>query len=103
MGMFVARIYIQVFEQCATQAVFGQHTAYRRFHGTRRVFRQYLFWRIETLATRITGVPLVHFVFELVASQLYFVCIDHDHVVAAVYVWGVRRLVFPPDYLSNLR
>src|SRR5690606_6593512 len=60
-------------------------------------------WRNEALSARITRITNVLLVSQFFTGQPNFVCIDYDHVIAAVYVWGVRWLVFPADHFRNLR
>ena len=48
----------------------------------------------DFLLTWIACIRNILFLFEFVARKPYFVCIDNNNIVTAVYVWGKISLVF---------
>ena len=67
------------------------------------MFGHQLFWRNETLTTWIAGVRNIFFLIEFVSGQFYFVCIDNNYVITAVYVRGERWLVLPSNDFRHFR
>ena len=93
MGMFLACINLQIFQQNGTQSRAGQHTLYGFFDQERRLFRKVVYGGSETLTTGIPCVSRVDLVGHLFARELHFLGIDYDNIVAAIRVGSVAGLV----------
>lgn len=99
--MCSACIYIQFLVHLAAEAVFRKHAFYSSFHNhfrtaTQQVFRSFLF-----LTTRVTRVVDVLLLLGFVACKDNLVRIDHNHIIAAVYVRGVISFVLTAKNRSN--
>ncbi len=103
MGMFLACINLQIFQQNGTQSRAGQHTLYGFFDQERRLFRKVVYGGSETLTTGIPCVSCVDLVGHLFARELHFLGIDYDNIVAAIRVGSVAGLVLTSENLRDLR
>ncbi len=102
MGMLAARVNVQTAKHFPAETVFGQHALDGFLHNVGRPPLQQVACRLEPLSTGIARVEEVIFVGQFAACKPHLVCIDHDDVIAAVYVWGERRLVLSTKHAGYL-
>ena len=100
MRMLSSCIHKQIGKQTTAQTIFGQHTFYRHLNQTLwlHVLRQ-----SRSLSAGESGMTQILFVVELTSRHHNMGCIDHNHIVTAINMRRIRRLVFATDNRSNLR
>lgn len=50
----------------------------------------------------VTGVVLIDLYILLITGKSDFTCVDHDHIVTGVHVWGEFRAVFASENRGDL-
>lgn len=97
MRMLRPIVYKKILELLPAQTVFGQHTFDGFFDDQGSGLGFQLPGSREPLAAGITGVPDIFLVIPLFARQPDFVGVDHDDLVAAIYMRTVAGLVLALD------
>jgi hypothetical protein len=88
-------------EHIRAERVALQHPLHRVHERESRVELLRLLQVALAKSAGVTAVAGVDLVAELGARELDLGCVDHDHVVATVHVWGESRLVLATQDLGH--
>lgn len=103
MRMLRACIYVQFAEHVATKGVLGKHAPNRVLDDRMRLFGQQHTRGGTLLPTGITRVAQILLLIEFTTRKADLVRIDHDHVIAAIYVRCEGRLVLATKHMGDPR
>lgn len=101
MGMILTCKYMQVLEHCTSQTILGKHAANGMFHQATGILLSQVTVTDATLPARITCIPDMLPVGPLIATHLYLLGIDDDHVITTINVRRKVGLVLAADQLRN--
>src|SRR5689334_18807333 len=100
--MLSSYINMQTSVQLATQFVLWQHTFHSMFNQSFRVLLTNANRRVLTLTTWKTRVRKKNTVSPLFTSQLDFLSIDHDYMIATIYVRRIAGFVLAANDFRHL-
>src|SRR5262245_60137635 len=100
--MLWARIDLEFVNQLPTQAIFWQHPLDGPADKMLWLFFQHLFCGSFTDTTGIFSVAIIDLLLKLLPGELDRSCIDDNHKITGIEVWGKNRLVFSPQYFRDL-
>ena len=101
---------MQVGQLQRTKLVLGQHTLYNldeqgvlALHCNLEGLLHQVAGGVGALAAGVTGETQVLALLHLATVQFDLVGVDDDHIVTAIHIGGVTRLVLATKYLGHLR
>lgn len=100
--MIATCIYIQIAEHFTTQTVLWKHAFDGFLHHVGWTTLHQVLSRYEALSARVTRMEEILLLTHFLTCESHLVCIDNDHIIAAVYVWGVGRFVLTTKHAGNL-
>ena len=100
--MLSALVNEELFIHRAAKAVLRKHTLHGYFYYLVRTTCNEALGRLGLLTARIAGIGHVFLVFHFVAGKDDFTAVDYYHIISAVKMRCVIRLVLATEYVSNL-
>src|SRR5450756_2337984 len=102
-GVIRASVDLELAELLRTQPRVGNHPLHRATDGLFGTTSQQVPERLLFVPLRVAAVPGVDLRIQLVAADGDLAGIEHDHVIAAVQVGAVGRLVFAHEGAGDPR
>ena len=93
--MLFTGVDLQFFKLLPPQFIFWQHSLHGMFDNRFRFFFQELTCRYRLNTTRVTTVPMIHFIIELIPGQMDLLGIYNNNKVTRIHMGSKRGLCLP--------
>lgn len=102
MRMLCPGVNMEAAEQFATQPVLRKHATYGVLNETFRVLAANHSGCVLALSPWITRVGKYYAAIPFLTRHSHFFRIDHDDMIATIYIWRIAGLMFALDNFGNL-